>query len=821
MNGPLLDSFPKAGRIPGFCAALALAAALDAGAENFIWRGTADNPVWDTSTANWASDASTSARKAWVNNASSSGSNPKFDSQGARDITVDAAGVEGFQLTAGGTHTLSGGPVTVKVFDLGSYCDLTISNRVNCTDTTAGWGFRMYGGNGTVTVADGGYLDAYFSPWSADYSAKLVVLTGGTFRATFNKSNLNNSNHPTIYFDGGTLLHTYDTYQNKVTFGNTKMVLGAGGVHIAERVANGWTYLPGPIGPADDLPAGVTDGGLIVDNLSSSTYVYMQNFAHTFRGGLHLRGTGGCVGVEANAALGATPSAPADNIFFEGASNTVSTILAAHGNVTLNANRNLRIGNGVTAAIGAYNGSSALTIKGTISCENPQTSFLITKNYSGTSTGVTFDPGAGRTNHIGRLRVQHPLTIASGTTLLESTQKLPSGDVSYGGNNDSPLHVQSGGTLTVSGGELLKTGGRICTQNGTLVVSGGVVDLTGTGGEILHANSAPATTTVKNGGRLNVGVVRIGGAGAGTDATKSVLNLETGGVVRVANYLYVHPNHTGYKATVNCNGGTLEWANTAKEYAPYASNTGNSGSIYGNSMAGIAWNVLEGGLVVSNDCNCYFTPALKSGAAKDGGVTKWGRATFALRNTGNDFNGPVSVMQGSFRLGSAGVIPATGTARVAAGAAFYMNTFSQTLARIEGSGTFREVVNNGTKLLTVTSAIAPGMGADALGTLTISGGAINIADGTALEIDVDAQGNSDCLSYPADLDLSKMALHVNDGTKLNKDYTYTIARLGTGAILTTPFASVAGLPESWHVKYDTANGLVQLRYTSPFTIIVR
>ena len=101
-------------------------------------------------------------------------------------------------------------------------------------------------------------------------------------------------------------------------------------------------------------------------------------------------------------------------------------------------------------------------------------------------------------------------------------------------------------------------------------------------------------------------------------------------------------------------------------------------------------------------------------------------------------------MQGSFRLGSAGVIPATGTARVAAGAAFYMNTFSQTLARIEGSGTFGEVNPTHTSpLLTVTSAIAPGMGEDALGTLTISGGAINIADGTALEIDVDAQGNSE------------------------------------------------------------------------------
>ena len=805
MNGPLLDSFPKAGRIPGFCAALALAAALDAGAENFIWRGTADNPVWDTSTANWASDASTSARKAWVNNASSSGSNPKFDSQGARDITVDAAGVEGFQLTAGGTHTLSGGPVSMEVLDFGSSGDLTIFNRVNIHTNNTAWGLRMIGANGTLTVGDGGYLDAYFSPFNQSYQANLVVLTGGTFRATFNPNNLNNNNKPTIYFNGGTLLHTH---ASKVELKSPKLILGAGGMHIAERAANSWTYLPYPIGTDTDLP---TDGGLITDNLTG--YLFLQNYANTFRGGLHIAGTGGAVGVESNQTLGQTPASPEDNIFFECPSNTVSSKLVSHGSVTLSANRNIRIGNGVTAQISGYNSNSRLTVKGAISCENPEHGHLYTVAYDSRSPGpVTLDPGAGRTNRLSRLRVGVPTTIASGTTLLQ-------GSTGSGDNDKSPLHIKNGGSLTVSDSEVRTTGsGMYATMSGPLTISGGLVDLQER--ELLHAYSAAATTTVRNGGRLNVGSIRMSGA-AGTDASKSVLNLETGGVVRVTSMLYIHNNHTGYKATVNCNGGTLEWANTANPYAPYSSNSGNSGSIYGNSMAGIAWNVLEGGLVVSNDCNCYFTPALKSGAAKDGGVTKWGSATFALRNTGNDFNGPVSVMQGSFRLGSAGVIPATGTARVAAGAGFYMNTYAQTLARIEGSGTFGEVVNNGTKLLTVTSAIAPGMGADSLGTLTISGGAINIADGTALEIDVDAQGNSDCLSYPADLDLTKMALHVNDGTKLNKDYTYTIARLGTGAILTTPFASVAGLPDTWHVRYDTANGLVQLRYTSPFTIIVR
>ena len=106
--------------------------------------------------------------------------------------------------------------------------------------------------------------------------------------------------------------------------------------------------------------------------------------------------------------------------------------------MSLDANRNLRIGNGVTAKIGTYNSGSSLTIKGTFSCENPQTGFLLV-DYS---TGTTIlDPGADRTNHIGRLWVAKPLTIASGTTLLEGN----SGTI----DGDSTLHVRSGGTLTV------------------------------------------------------------------------------------------------------------------------------------------------------------------------------------------------------------------------------------------------------------------------------------------------------------------------------------------------------------------------------------
>ena len=175
-------------------------------------------------------------------------------------------------------------------------------------------------------------------------------------------------------------------------------------------------------------------------------------------------------------------------------------------------------------------------------------------------------------------------------------------------------------------------------------------------------------------------------------------------------------------------------------------------------------------------------------------------------------------MQGEFRAGDSGVIPATCTARVAAGASFSPNTYPLTLARIEGSGTFKQVLNNGTQLLTVTSAIAPGMGTNTVGTLTVSDGPINIEDGVVLEIDLDAEGHSDCLNYAADIDLSKMSLQVNDVTKLNREKKYVIASNLMG--VTGDFAT-SNLPNGWLVRFDPAQHELVLAFQRGTVIEIR
>ena len=765
------------------------------------WAGTAESPVWDTTSVNWINLSTGGTATAFFNDDTFA----RLTSGGLRDVTVQAGGITTFGMEVkGGDHTLNGGVVNTGYIDPSSGVLTIYNNVVN----TSGGGLRMMGGQ--VRVGDGGYLETTYAPWSTStIASRLTVLTNGTLKAAFSQDAIK-SYASTLYFDGGTLIHTYDTYQNPKTFTKSKLVLGAGGMHIGERLVGQWTHLPGPIGTDADLP---TDGGLITGNHTG--YIYMHSVANTYRGGLHIAGNGGAVGLVANNALGAEPASPSDVVFFECPSGTVASTFVAHGNVSLSANRNIRIATGVTACSGTFNDVSEFTIKSTISCESPENGFLLTSNYSGSATGVVLNPGAGRTNHIGRLFVKHPLTIAGGTTMLENTTVIGAntGYEQWGGTQDgSPLHIRKGGTLKVTGGELVKIGGRNVTQNGTLIIEGGLVDFVGSGGTLLQANNAsPAITTIRNGGRLNAGSYRMAGDGNGTDGSKSVLNVVTGGVLQCSD-IYIHQNHSTYKATVNFDGGVLEFVKPGDNHELGSTTP---------SRSNLSFNVKAGGMIVTNDYECRFYPVINSGVAAgemDGGITKWGAASFSLHNSGNTFTGPLIIMQGAFRLGTSGVLPAAGTARVAAGAYFYANQHSQTLARIEGSGTFGQVIYNGTKLLTVTSAIAPGMSTNDIGTLTVSGGGINILDSTALEIDVDAEGNSDCLSYPDDLDLSGLTLYVNDVSKLDRRYRYTIINMGQSAILSGSFRAT-NLPSDWICRYYKATRELKL-IPSNGTVIV-
>jgi hypothetical protein len=763
---------------------------------NYEWSGATGE--WSTSAANWWDG---SALVPWSN-----GSYAEMKPAGtgiATDLEVAAGGVTAstYEHCEGATYSLSGGPIAVSTLSVHPGL-LTVNNAVSASGT-----FYV---KGKVTIANGGslvvskYESAETAATGTD-TAVVTVLAGGMLEVT--NFTAVGSKYSTLYVDGGTVKHALTRYQDHVAFSNSKIKVGPNGMHVGEAKAGQMSFLPYPVESGGD-----TDGGVWVDGHSGYYLLYGGN--NSYKGGLHIMSGGGQVGIQSDGNLGASTSVPTNSIILEG-DGTVKTapVIVSHsqGAVTLGANRDIFIGDNVMGRLSTYSASSRLVVRGAIGCANRENGVLYIGDYS--TGAVVLETAGGRTNHLGRLIVTQPLIVGNGTTLLENTTNL--GRASGGHQEDwgikdgAVMNIRNSGHLMVTGGVLKAMGGRSACVSANMTVSdGGFVDLTGR--EVLHGYDGPAVTTIRNGGKLVVSNVRMAGDNTSyySDATKSVINVETGGVLRLTSSMYLTDSNR--RATLNFNGGRLDWPGSSGSYF--------EGNKYpSTTRAHLLVNVKEGGMVVSNSATLYFGPSIRSGAAQDGGITKWGAGEMALWNPTNTFNGPIRVMQGNFATFGSMRNPINTNCAVCvnAGATFRANTSYHTFARIEGSGSFTQ---NTDRNLTVWQAIAPGMGTNTLGTLTVSGGPINIADGVALEIDVDAAGNSDCLNYSGELDLSALTLHVNDLAKLNTEKKYVIASNLMDA--TGDFAS-SNLPNGWFTRYDAAQHKLILYFQRGTVIMVR
>ena len=145
----------------------AAAAALCANAYTyFYWRGPANNPIWDTATANWSVSDSGPASTTFHNN--NNDTIVKLDGQGAADVTVDAGGVSALVVEGRGSHAFYGGLISATYIDPYSG-NLTICNTVNIGS------LRLM--TGQITVGDGVKDGALFkstnlpSDWTVRYYA--------------------------------------------------------------------------------------------------------------------------------------------------------------------------------------------------------------------------------------------------------------------------------------------------------------------------------------------------------------------------------------------------------------------------------------------------------------------------------------------------------------------------------------------------------------------------------------------------------------------------------------------------------------------------
>jgi len=135
-----------------------------------------------------------------------------------------------------------------------------------------------------------------------------------------------------------------------------------------------------------------------------------------------------------------------------------------------------------------------------------------------------------------------------------------------------------------------------------------------------------------------------------------------------------------------------------------------------------------------------------------------------------------------------------------------------TLAGLGGSGTVTNLAG-----LTVTDTLAPG-DAGGFGTLKLAGNAASVA-GCALSVAVSDTGAGDRLHVQGDLDLSSLALQVENPEQLSRFKKYTVASC-TGTF-TAPFGSVGTLPARWIVNYDAEEKTASLVYNFGTLISVR
>ena len=842
-----------------FCLVAVVAIIGGAQGADLTWTG-AESAVWDAQAVNWQDANGTAC--AWAD-----GSTAVFPAGGTvTNITVSGE-VKPNQLMFAGGQWSFGGSATLRITS-GSVGQASVDSTVGVTfkdgltvrsgTGAAGAAVNMNLANltieyasflcpsnrfhnnwstafpvqsqGIINIGDGGLLecnDLVLTPQTAksiDYQDRfrINVTTGGVFRLAYIYSGFHTTYYGTIYLDGGDL---------QSLTGNNKRTIYAGAYPTLATIKQ--RILLGPGGWVSKgnkftgllLEGGPGDGGVTILNESPS-HTYLKNGAGpnapicSFTGGVHVQKDGADTAVLVNGDnnLGAVPDEPTTNIWID----NNCTLLVEGSHVALHSNRIIRVAANKKLQL-AGNGTR-LTVCGPILGAAPNTANngIVTSHNSWWGTGAVLAPAANVTNRFGRLLVRkYNLTHGGeGVTIVDQVTTSVEGHA-------SSFDVWDGATLAVTGGVLRVVNGKWVANCGHVNVSGGLLDFSTIGNEYLNAFRTPGTTTVSRAGRIICKNYRMGEGGEIASPEMALTRLETNGVMELGTFYMTYSDKTyllNSRAQLDWNGGIAATRGTA-----YQSNFLGT-TVVGHPEVLKSWHdnvkvyVREGGAVVSNNCEIRIRQPLQHGVAEglDGGFTKWGTGMMAFvgdlaegQESFNTFNGPINVEQGSLTMGSASNFLPTVALNVRSGATFNGNTMCQTFASLGGTGR----VSNPSKL-TLTDAFAPGYGTNEIGTLTIAGALGEVKDGAELQIDLDAEGHSDCLSYAAALDLSKLRLVVNDTTRMNQDFKYVVA-----SNLTSCTGAFAGtnLPAGWLVTTKTTDGKtsVRLAFQKGTTVILR
>ena len=805
------------GILTGFAVAL-LVMAWRADAADYTWTGAA-SALWNTTDANW-----TGAGTVWTNGAAD---NAFFGAASTKSIVADAVTLKNLSFTADG-YAISGGPLDmVGGFTVGAgqraVLTATVTNNVGiCEKKGAGTLVLDTGAAGTnrfstLRVSEGwvhiagGTHDIYTNHTSTinigfDVNYGSMLVSGGTIRQT--SGGYSAVRGALLITNGVVDLSASREFLNAFNGAGTTTVGGSGVLDVTQIRISQYNQ-----NEASQNSVNVNTGGVIRLQYFRIDPGASPKGMVNFNGGTVIAkiSTADFLGTWTNKWLtGISARILEGGAVIDTAANTLS-IKQPLVSGALSDGGLTKKGTGTLCLLStnSYNGPTVIengmlvfdpqtdtqTVYNVVTCAD--TNGTLVKTGNGT---LVLDPGADAVNSFGTLWCSNgTMVVASGTNLVTR----------YCGVQNGPGLRVSGGTLLVAGGLLKTTAGMfVNVDGGHLLVTNGVVD-TLSCSEILNGiASTYGFTTVEGSGVLLARRVRI--TQNSTPATNNVVTVNPGGLLSLESF-YIDISATFRQlGTLALNGGTIQARISTDNFL------GTTASLVGNSndkwLTNIFVHVMEGGAVFDTDGkNISIKQPLLAGVAGDGGLRKRGAGTLTLMNT-NTYNGVTVVEGGTLKWGRNDVLSSANTVMAASNGVFDVNAKTQTLAGLGGSGTVTNLA-----ALTVTDTLAPG-DAGGCGTLTLAGNAASIA-GCTLSVAVSDAGTGDRLHVQGDLNLSSLALQVENPEQLSRFKKYTVASC-TGT-LTAPFGTVGTLPARWIVRYDAVVKTAYLVYDFGSLISVR
>jgi autotransporter-associated beta strand protein len=512
--------------------------------------------------------------------------------------------------------------------------------------------------------------------------------------------------------------------------------------------------------------------------------------ANTYSGATTI--SGGILNISADSNLGTAPGAVTANklTLDNGTLQTTATM-------TLNSNRGVTLGaSGGTLDV---NPITTLTYGGIIagsgSLTKADTGTLLLSGAN-TYTGATnVNAGTLQLGAANSISSSSAVNVASGATFSLNSNSDTIGSLAGAGSvtlGSATLTAGADDTSTafsgvISGtGSLAKSGAGNMTLSGTntyggvTTISGGIVSINADSNLGAAPGSASANELTLNGGTLqttatmtlnsNRGIAL--GASGGTLDVNPTTTLTYGGIIAGSGSLTKADTGTlllsganTYTGATNVNAGTLQLGATNAISSSTAVNVASGATLNLNNYNEAAWalsgagNVTLGSGTLTTGANGIST-AFSGVISGTGGLTKTGTGTLALSGA-NTYTGATNINGGKLQLGASGALSTSTSVTVASGANFDLNSYSQQIAGLAGSG----IVTLGGGTLGVTTG----------NNTTFSGSFAANDTGTLI---VDGPGS---LTFGAGMNLSNGTLLLFGGTLKLGGYTSTFGTLNVAS----------------------------------------